>query len=887
MVRNVFWGAVCLTALVMAAPMSASAAALNSVKSGNWSDATVWNAGRVPAAGDSVTISAGSAVNLNVNSPTLSAVTVETGAGLTFDPNVSAALHSTGSIIVRGTLTMKPASASITHLIAFANIDESTYVGGGLEPVPGDVGLWVRDGQLDLEGTARTSWTRVAGSVSKLVSSITLEAAPTGWAAGDEISIVPTEPPSVGDFSWSNFDLSSIVSVSGANVTLNHATTRAHPMVNGTWRAEVLNLTRNVRIEGTGDGTADPSTNHRAHIWIRSDKPQIINYVAIRYMGPRQTGGDNPTDAVLGRYALHFHHSMDGSRGSVVRGTVVRDACAHAYAAHMSNGVTIADSISYNTWDEAYWWDPGDESHDTVYDHDVAAIVQIDPDYRGYNLTGFMINQGLRNTIRDSVAVGVQGNVDASGFEWPEGDGANGDGVWNFSKGNISHNNKVDGIFAWQNDHQPHVIANYIGYHNGEAGIDHGAYANGYHYESSTVYGNGVTGLHIKAVGPGIDDFGHMRLRFDNFTFDGGGQSPDLILSDDHNADGTVDSTIIRGSLFRNATNAVHFAAGNLGDWLDLELNTISTTHDVVFDADAVSTDRVRLQSNATQAFNITPSGRTSMAVFVQPYLDESKPQVSIASPTGGSAVTGTVTVSTYAYDLGGMQSVALYVDNNFVASSTTAPYTFTWNSATVSNGSHDLQLIGTDTAGNTNESGRTTVFTNNTGAPAAPTGLSIWAATAAATSFNVADKLPIEVGVKFKSDVAGTVTAIRFYRGAATGTSGGYTVHLWSASGTLLGTGQGTDGPDTPGWTVINLTTPVSIAANTVYVASYYSGTGQVSADGSYFTTAVNSVPLHALKSTSTSGNGIFSYCTGGCFPTDVDSATNYWVDVVFVSGS
>ena len=64
--------------------------------------------------------------------------------------------------------------------------------------------------------------------------------------------------------------------------------------------------------------------------------------------------------------------------------------------------------------------------------------------------------------IRDSVAVGVQGNIDASGFLWPEGDCCpTDDGVWDFSKGNIAHNNKVDGIFTWQNDTQPHVIANY------------------------------------------------------------------------------------------------------------------------------------------------------------------------------------------------------------------------------------------------------------------------------------------------------------------------------------------------------------------------------------------------------------------------------------------
>jgi Bacterial Ig domain len=94
--------------------------------------------------------------------------------------------------------------------------------------------------------------------------------------------------------------------------------------------------------------------------------------------------------------------------------------------------------------------------------------------------------------------------------------------------------------------------------------------------------------------------------------------------------------------------------------------------------------------------------------------VDESKPQVSIASPTGGSTVTGTVSITTYSYDLGGMASVDLYVDDVLVAHSTTAPYTLSWDSSTVANGRHDLQLVGIDLAGNTNSSGRTTVFTVN-----------------------------------------------------------------------------------------------------------------------------------------------------------------------------
>ena len=185
--------------------------------------------------------------------------------------------------------------------------------------------------------------------------------------------------------------------------------------------------------------------------------------------------------------------------------------------------------------------------------------------------------------------------------------------------------------------------------------------------------------------------------------------------------------------------------------------------------------------------------------------------------------------------------------------------------------------------AGLTNTSARTTVFVSNAGAPPPTAGKSLWPASAQPGAYSARDTQPIEVGVKFRSDVAGTVTAIRFYRNAIN--SGGYTVHLWSSTGALLGSGRGTDGPDTPGWTEIKLSTPVSIAANTVYVASYFSRTGQASSDENFFASSgVDNSPLHAPASSTVGGNGVFSYCSNGCFPSQLDHATNYWVTPVFV---
>src|SRR3954452_21761984 len=60
-----------------------------------------------------------------------------------------------------------------------------------------------------------------------------------------------------------------------------------------------------------------------------------------------------------------------------------------------------------------------------------------------------------------------------------------------------------------------------------------------------------------------------------------------------------------------------------------------------------------------------------------------------------------------------------------------------------------------------------------------------IWTANAVPGTAAVSDGQPIEVGVKFRSDAARFITAIRFYKGAQN--IGAHVGHLWSASGALL----------------------------------------------------------------------------------------------------
>jgi peptidoglycan/xylan/chitin deacetylase (PgdA/CDA1 family)/archaellum component FlaF (FlaF/FlaG flagellin family) len=77
-------------------------------------------------------------------------------------------------------------------------------------------------------------------------------------------------------------------------------------------------------------------------------------------------------------------------------------------------------------------------------------------------------------------------------------------------------------------------------------------------------------------------------------------------------------------------------------------------------------------------------------------------PTVSLTGPAAGSTLTGPVTFTANASSPVGISKVSFLVDGVVVATSTTSPYTATWNSATVGDGPVTVTAQATDTAGNT-----------------------------------------------------------------------------------------------------------------------------------------------------------------------------------------
>ena len=398
-------------------------------------------------------------------------VVIEPGATLTLAPDADITLESTGNVLVLGTLSAHP-QEGVVHSLRFVGLDESKVVGGGMDPLDTDVGLWVMEGgKLDLVGAAKTGWAYEPNEAT--------------WQPSDEVVIAPT---AAGDFD--GFVHTTAAEVAG----------KIPAKVADRWGSELLNLSRNLRVEGEAGG--------RSHIFIRSTSPQTIRFVALSHMGQSE---------VLGRYPVHFHHSGEGSRGSVVEGVVTRQCGRHAFVPHMSDGITFSDCIAYDTIEDPYWWDERDVSNDVVWERCVAALVR--EGSKEHRLSGFFLGGGDNNVIRDCVAVGVLGGDGTGGFSWPSSVRV---GTWDFYD-NISHNNRGNGLWVWQNQ-SGSTVASFVAYHNGVFGISHGAYNNSFVYRDGTLYGNGTASVRFTALG----------ATFANLVLDGAGVTEVGVLTGRH-----------------------------------------------------------------------------------------------------------------------------------------------------------------------------------------------------------------------------------------------------------------------------------------------------------------------------------------------------------------
>ena len=149
-----------------------------------------------------------------------------------------------------------------------------------------------------------------------------------------------------------------------------------------------------------------------------------------------------------------------------------------------------------------------------------------------------------------------------------------------------------------------------------------------------------------------------------------------------------------------------------------------------------------------------------------------------------------------------------------------------------------------------------------------------IWPSSAVPAIVDQGPDNPVALGVKFYSEVGGTIKGIRFYKSAAnTGTHVG---NLWSSTGTLLATTTFTS-ETASGWQQVNFTTPVPINSSTIYVASYHAITWPLQRQFQLLFQLTGTIRrcTRPPSGGSWGGNGVYAYGATSTFPNQTFNAT------------
>ncbi|MBY5455909.1 DUF4082 domain-containing protein, partial [Rhizobium leguminosarum] len=234
-------------------------------------------------------------------------------------------------------------------------------------------------------------------------------------------------------------------------------------------------------------------------------------------------------------------------------------------------------------------------------------------------------------------------------------------------------------------------------------------------------------------------------------------------------------------------------------------------------------------------------------------------------------AAGSTVTISGTAADTGGgvIASVEVSTDNGASWHPATGDENWTYSWVPAIAGTYTIRSRAVDDSINleTPSAGRTVTVTG-------PTFTSLFGGATPAV-VNTDDTAAVELGVKFQSSAAGTVSGIRFYKSSLD--TGTHTGSLWSSTGTRLATLTFTN-ETASGWQSASFSSPVTLTPGQTYTASYHTNVGNYSTTANYFLSNVTSGPLTAPAS----GNGVYNY-GNSAFPTTSFDQTNYWVDVMF----
>lgn len=158
---------------------------------------------------------------------------------------------------------------------------------------------------------------------------------------------------------------------------------------------------------------------------------------------------------------------------------------------------------------------------------------------------------------------------------------------------------------------------------------------------------------------------------------------------------------------------------GNTGSKIDVALSAGSHNLKFIGNKADVKLDRVVFAAD----LNCVPTGNGSNCDTPS---DTTPPTVDLTAPAEGGTVSGAVEMRATATDNTSVTKVEFYANSTLLGTDTSAPYAYSWDTATAGNGQKTITAKAYDAAGNFGSDGfRVTVQNGDSQAPSTPSGVS------------------------------------------------------------------------------------------------------------------------------------------------------------------
>jgi cell migration-inducing and hyaluronan-binding protein len=315
-----------------------------------WSEPSTWPAGAVPESGADVVIPKDRRIELDVSPPALGSLDI---LGTLEFSRASDLELRVGWVRVEGTLrvgTQEAPHPRRARIILTGPHDKEVLAGMGnrlIAVVPG--------GLLELAGRPRLSWTHLDGSAWSGTREIRV-ASDVDWQVGDRLVIAASgfDPLEAED--------RLITEVTGRRLTLDRPLAHDHfgeiQILGGRrvdQRAEIGLLSRNIVIQGAGEGEAEIEADARGfggHIILLGGATGRISNIELVNMG--QTG-------LEGHYPVHWH--MAGNvEGQYFQNNVVWRSNNRCVTIHGTRNLVVERNVCYDHLGHGYFIEEGAET---------------------------------------------------------------------------------------------------------------------------------------------------------------------------------------------------------------------------------------------------------------------------------------------------------------------------------------------------------------------------------------------------------------------------------------------------------------------------------------------------------------------------------------------